>query len=168
MLKRDTITFVCTANICRSPMAEYLFRHALDAEEEPVRSLNVLSAGIAAWTGEPQTTNSVAALKKVGISPRHESQPLSQVILNRSFAVFCMTKAHKQAIQSNFGQMPPYLLRMKELIPYLPEEEIDIVDPYGQSLPAYEACRDEMVEAIPFILPFIKTTYSDFLKFSKA
>jgi len=37
-----TILFVCTGNICRSPMAEGLFRHAVAGRGE----FRVLSAGI--------------------------------------------------------------------------------------------------------------------------
>ena len=33
----------------------------------------------------------------------------------------------------------------------------EIPDPYGGSLKVYEAARDEMVEAIPSLLEFLKT-----------
>ena len=36
-------------------------------------------------------------------------------------------------------------------------EETDIPDPYGLPLPAYEACRDEIVEAIPSIVAHLAT-----------
>ena len=52
-----SILIVCTANICRSPMGEGLLRHALAAEPEPLRSLKVLSAGVAARDGEPVSEN---------------------------------------------------------------------------------------------------------------
>jgi protein-tyrosine-phosphatase len=56
------VTCVCTANVCRSPMAEALLRHALAAEPEPLKSLQVVSAGVSAWDGYPITENSAAAL----------------------------------------------------------------------------------------------------------
>ena len=61
------ILIVCTGNVCRSPMAQGLLAHALSAQPEPLRSLKVISAGVAAHTGETISENSVTALKKVGI-----------------------------------------------------------------------------------------------------
>lgn len=159
MPTRDTITFVCTANICRSPMAEYLLRHALAAQPEPLKSLKIASAGVAAWAGEEQTKNSVKALKKVGIHPSHLSQPLSQEILDASLAVFCMTQSHKFAIEQTFNPLPPHLLLMRELMSNITEDEVDIADPYGQNLAAYEECRDEMIEALPSLIAFLKAQY---------
>ena len=36
-------------------------------------------------------------------------------------------------------------------------DDREIGDPYGCPLKIYEACRDEMVEAIPSLLAFLKT-----------
>ena len=44
------IATVCTANICRSPVAEALLGHALQAEAEPLRSCRVVSAGTLSFT----------------------------------------------------------------------------------------------------------------------
>ena len=102
------VIVVCTANICRSPMGEKLLRHALAAEPEPLRSLKVVSAGIAAARGQPATDNSVAALKKVGIDlSGHASQPLTQELLDRALAVFCMTESHRSMIELHFDRVPP-------------------------------------------------------------
>ena len=52
------ILVVCTGNICRSPMGAALLQHALAAQPEPLRSLKVVSAGVASRTGrarEPAT-----------------------------------------------------------------------------------------------------------------
>ena len=62
----EYVLIVCTANICRSPMAAALLRHALAAQAEPLRSLQVVSAGVAAREDEPATENSIIALKKSG------------------------------------------------------------------------------------------------------
>ena len=45
MPKPGHILVVCTGNICRSPMAEGLLKHALAAQPEPLKSLKVVSAG---------------------------------------------------------------------------------------------------------------------------
>lgn len=150
------ILIVCTANICRSPMGEGLLKHALSGQPEPLKSLKVISAGVASRAGEPISENSVTALKKAGIdiSGQH-SQPLTQELLNGALAVFGMTESHRAIIQMRARPIPPHLYLFREFLP--PPAEKEIGDPYGGPLKLYETCRDEMVEAIPSLIAFLKT-----------
>lgn len=155
---RDTVLVICTANICRSPMAAGLLRHALAAQPEPLRSLKVVSAGVAARTGEPVSENSVIALRKVGIDlSRHTSQPLTQEMLDDAIAVICMTESHRAMIQLQADPAPQHVYLIRE---FLRDGEKEIPDPYGGPLKVYEQCRDEMVEAIPSLIEFLKTLTS--------
>ncbi len=145
------VIVVCTANICRSPMGEKLLQHALAAQPEPLRSLKVVSAGIAAARGQPATDNSVAALKKVGIDlAAHSSQPLTQALLDQALAVFCMTESHRSMIELNFERVPQNLHLFREFVGR--DGDTEIPDPYGGNFREYEACRDSMVEAIPSLV----------------
>src|ERR1041385_104914 len=151
-----TIVTVCTANICRSPMAAALLQHALAAQPEPLRSLKVISAGVAARTGEPVSENSVIALKKVGIDiAHHHSQPLTQRLLDEAFAVVCMTESHRATIQVQADPVPKNLFLLREFLPGDGDKEIG--DPFGGPLKLYEGARDEMVEAIPSFVEHLKT-----------
>lgn len=156
MSASGTIVTVCTANICRSPMAAALLQHALAAQPEPLRSLKVISAGVAARTGEAVSENSVLALKKVGIDvSHHRSQPLTQKMLDEALAVLCMTESHRAMIQVQADPVPKNLLLFRQFIPG--EDDKEIGDPYGGPLRIYEAARDEMVEAIPGLIEHLKT-----------
>jgi protein-tyrosine-phosphatase len=149
------ILIVCTGNICRSPMAQGLLAHALSAQPEPLRSLKVISAGVAAHTGEPISENSVVSLRKVGIDISHlHSQGLTQDLLNKSLAVFGMTESHLAIIRSRARPVPPNLYLFREFLPAPAAHEIG--DPYGGPLKLYESARDEMVEAIPSIIEQLK------------
>jgi protein-tyrosine-phosphatase len=156
--KRNLIICVCTANVCRSPMAEKLLQHALEVEAPPLRSLRVVSAGTSAFAGDGPSTHSVQVLKKVGLDLLgHRSQPLSQALLDRAFLILCMTSTHKLILESQLPEAPPpYVCLFREWLLKAPG---DIEDPYGQTLEAYEACRDSLVEAIPSIIQFLKTHY---------
>ena len=150
------ILIVCTGNICRSPMGQGLLAHALSAQPEPLRSLKVISAGVAAHTGEAVSENSVTALKKAGIDIGHlRSQGLTQELLDQALVVFGMTESHRSIIQLKAMPVPPHLHLFREFLPAPAEREIG--DPYGGPLKLYESCRDEMVEAIPSLLAHLKS-----------
>lgn len=151
-----TIVVVCTANICRSPMAAALLQHALAAQPEPLRSVKVVSAGVVARGGEPVSENSVLALKKVGLDiVRHRSQPLTQELLDDALAIVCMTESHRAMIQLQAEPVPPHIFLFREFVPGDGDKEIG--DPYGGPLRTYEAVRDEMVESIPSLVAHLKS-----------
>lgn len=136
-------------------MAQGLLAHALSAQPEPLRSLKVISAGVAAHTGEPISENSVVALKKVGIDIAGlQSQGLTQDLLNKSLVVFGMTESHRAIIRSRARPVPQHLYLFREFLPAPAAHEIG--DPYGGPLKLYESARDEMVEAIPSVVEFLK------------
>ena len=149
------ILIVCTGNICRSPMGQGLLAHALSAQPEPLRSLKVISAGVAAHTGEAVSENSVTALKKAGIDIGHlRSQGLTQELLDQALVVFGMTESHRSIIRMRARPAPEHLYLFREFLP--PPASPEIGDPYGGPLKLYESCRDEMVEAVPGIVAFLK------------
>lgn len=155
MASTGKLLVICTANVCRSPMAAKLLQHALAAEPEPLRSVPVGSAGIAAMRGAPATDYSVAALKKVGLNlAEHSSEPLTQALLDEALAVFCMTETHRAMIQLNFDRVPRHLYLFRQFVG--DGRDPEIADPYGQSFATYEACRDAMVEAIPSLVKFLR------------
>jgi protein-tyrosine-phosphatase len=137
-------------------MAAALLQHALAAQPEPLRSLQVISAGVAARTGEAASEHSVTALKKVGIDiSNHRSQPLTQQMLDDALAILCMTESHRAMIQVQAEPVPPNLFLFREFMPEKAEKEIG--DPYGGPLRVYEMARDEMVEAVPALVEKLKT-----------
>ena len=136
-------------------MGAALLRHALAAEAEPLRSLTVISAGVSARGGEPMTPHSVTALKKAGIdASRHSSQPLTQELLDRAVLVLCMTEAHRAMIEATAHPAPKHLHLFRELM--AGGAATEIADPYGGPLSSYEVSRDEMVEAVPSLLAFLR------------
>jgi protein-tyrosine-phosphatase len=147
-------------------MAAGLLRHALAAQPEPLRSLEVISAGVSARSGDRVTEYSAAILKKVGIDiSRHTSQPVTQALLDGATAVFVMTESHRVMIQATANPVPRHLYLFREFMPAdkrvgdkAPRPvDREIPDPYGGPLSAYETARDEMVEALPSVVEFLKS-----------
>ncbi len=145
---------MCTANTCRSPMAAALMQHALAAEDEPLRSIEVVSAGVSALEGHPPAANTIQALRKVGITlDNHRSRSVTQELIDSSLAIFCMTEAHRAMLELQYDTSRTQVHLMGE---FVQNEDRDIPDPFGSNLQAYESCRDNMVEAIPSIVAYLR------------
>ena len=151
------ITVVCTGNVCRSPMAERLLAHALAAEQAPFNSLKVRSAGLSAAAGDPPSDNSVKALKAVKLNlDDHRSRPFSPSMAESSDLILTMTSAHREAILLNFPDLGIPVYRFREWVSSGPRE---VPDPFGGPLDLYLETRDNLAEAIPSILTFIKKDF---------
>lgn len=149
------VTCVCTANICRSPMAAKLLEHALAGEPDPLKSLIPISAGISAWDGDVPSRYSVRVLKKVGLDmSEHRSQRVTEEMAKNSLVLLCMTEAHRNVLQKRFPKLKPPIHLFREFLPST--ANLDIHDPYGQNLVTYETCRDNIVEAIPSVVEFLR------------
>jgi protein-tyrosine-phosphatase len=136
-------------------MGAALLRHALAAQPEPLRSLKVISAGVASRHGEPVSAHSVTALRKVGVNlGGHVSQPVTQELLDRSILVLCMTESHRDMIEMMANPVPSRVHLFREFTGA--KGSLEIPDPYGMHLTAYEASRDEMVAAIPSIVAYLQ------------
>mgnify|MGYP005679843075 FL=1 len=156
--QRNLILTICTGNICRSPIAEKLLQNALSLEAEPINLLEVVSAGVAAGYGIPASKNSITALKKVQIDlTRHKSQPVTEDLIERAFAIFGMTQSHLDALRYQYHDLPKRVHLFREFMKV--DNEIEIPDPYGQNYTAYSECFDSMVKAIPSLVTYLKKEY---------
>jgi protein-tyrosine phosphatase len=91
------ILFVCTANVCRSPMAAAIFNALAEERELPWRAA---SAGVAALEGEGITPNACAALEEVAIYPKeHSARQVSEAILEEAELVFVMSPGHVRVLR---------------------------------------------------------------------
>lgn len=136
-------------------MAERLLVHALEKEEEPIRSLEVVSVGISAIEGNRASENAIRALEKVGLElENHRSRPITEEIMQNSIVALCMIETHRNLITELFPQLKIPVLLFRELMNS--PDSVQIRDPFGMPLVDYEECRDLMVEAIPSILAYLR------------
>jgi protein-tyrosine phosphatase len=93
------IVIVCTANICRSPMAEAMIRQGLRAAGPDAAGVVVESAGVYGHEGSPIAPGSAAALKALGIEEDgHRGRLLTPAIVGAADLVLTMEERHRAAI----------------------------------------------------------------------
>ena len=141
------VLFVCTANVCRSPMAEKLFARAVE-KSSLTQKIVSYSAGLSAMDGDKASQNSMDACEEIGVDiSDHRSAGLTRTSLEDASAIFCMTESHRALINMYFELPPGYpIFLMRE---FIEGESKELPDPYGQDIDVYRQCRDRMLEAMP-------------------
>jgi protein-tyrosine-phosphatase len=146
------ILFVCTGNLCRSPMAEALFRHR--AGDDP--GWEAVSAGTYAAEGLPASENAVLALEELGIDlSRHRSQPLTPELVESADLIVVMTDEHRCRVMEAFPAVGNRVFLIKSF--GTSKVATDVTDPYGGSFNTYKRIRDEIDRALSDLILFIRT-----------
>jgi protein-tyrosine phosphatase len=134
-------------------MAAGLLKHALFAEPEPLKSLNVDSFGLAASTGSTAAENAVFVMNRVGIDiSNHQSKSIFDVDLDRALLVLCMAQSHRHLLLDHVAMDADKVLLFRDLV-----DKQDIEDPFGMDVRQYAHCRDLMLEAIPSLVEFVRS-----------
>ena len=142
------ILFVCTGNICRSPMAEGMMRELVKGRTDVV----VLSAGVSAPRGSSASRSAVDALSELGIDlASFRSQPVTGELLEQCTHVFTMTREHRRLLDLLFPEQGSKIRLVGEFI----RGGGDVPDPIGQGLTTYKRCRDAIKSALAQILDFV-------------
>jgi RpiB/LacA/LacB family sugar-phosphate isomerase len=168
-----TILFLCTGNVCRSPMAEGLFRHAVKGRGE----FRVLSAGIGAVDGEPPTNHSVQAMREIGINiSQQRSRALTAELVRSADLILGMTHSHTDTVGLLYPAAAEKTFLLREFDETLEPYEKDISDPIGSPYHIYVDCRDQIEQGIVTLLKFMEQhnflsknqtgTASDFANFA--
>jgi protein-tyrosine phosphatase len=141
------ILFVCTGNICRSPVAQYLAaRLARDAG----LSWTVASAGVEAEIGCGMTPGAVRSLASRGVrGALHVARRLDERMLADSDQVYALTDAHRRIIAARF---PAHAGKISILRSAAGLSDADVEDPYGESDAVYEECAARIEEALKILI----------------
>lgn len=137
-----TILFVCTGNICRSPLAEAAARLALithfGVPDLGTIGLRTASAGTHAMTGQSATSESQTVAAEFGLDlSEHRATQLDRGALAGASLVLAMENGQVDWIRSQVSHVPVGLLG-----------NAIIEDPYGSAISEYRRAGREIVEAV--------------------
>lgn len=132
------VVFVCTGNICRSPMAEVVLR-AASAEAGLAAHVLSSSAGTGDWhVGERADERTLAALRRRGYDGgRHRARQFTAAAFEQNDLVVALDRGHERALRS-WARSPEQSDKIALLLSFVQPAPavIDVPDPYygGEAL----------------------------------
>lgn len=152
------ILFVCTGNICRSPMAEGILKSRLDE-----RDYSVSSAGTHAYEGLPASNKGILICRDEGIEiGDHSSRSVSGDLLNDADLVLVMERDHQIVIENSFPEFKNKVHLLREF--GRAQNDVtgaEVDDPVGGDIETYRQCFDLLSEEIDRIIPILQNDESD-------
>ena len=125
------VVFVCTGNICRSPMAQVVFREFADAAGLGPRVVST-SSGTGDWhVGEPADQRTIEALERRGYDgTKHRARQFTHEDFTHSDLVVALDRSHERILRG-WARSQSDADKIALLMSFDPTAQtMDVPDPY--------------------------------------
>jgi protein-tyrosine phosphatase len=148
------VTFVCTGNICRSPMAEHILRR--HAEEEGL-DVVVDSSGTGGWhVGDGADRRTVSVLRRHGYTSDHAARKFRQAWFDDYDLVLALDRGHQRELTA-LARDERDRAKIRLLRSFDPTAgDPDVPDPYYDGEAEFEEVREMIEAAVPGLLEHIR------------
>jgi protein-tyrosine-phosphatase len=157
------VTFICSGNICRSPMAEKMFAHQIETRGLS-GAVRVTSAGTGGWhAGEPADNRASHVLRGHGYPTAHRAAQVGDDHLSADL-VIALGRNHLRMLQE-MGVPTDRVRMLRSFDPRSGAHALDVEDPYYgthddfedvftviDAAPAFEVLVPFVVEGGPTVL----------------
>ncbi|XP_073348601.1 low molecular weight phosphotyrosine protein phosphatase isoform X2 [Pagrus major] len=138
-----SVLFVCLGNICRSPIAEAVFRKM--ATEAGVEDNWVIDSGATSdWNiGSLPDARGLACLKKHGIETSHRARQVTKEDFKSFEYILCMDESNLSELNRKAKSVKDYKAKIELLGSYDPQNQLIIKDPYYGSAEDFEKVYEQ-------------------------
>jgi protein-tyrosine phosphatase len=151
--KRLSVVFVCTGNICRSPMAEIVFTEALRREGQ-ANQVQVSSAGTGNWNvGDPADPRAAEALRRAGYSCEHVAAQVGPGHLSADLLV-ALDYGHLTALRQLVAE--PDRVVLLRSFDRAAGRTLGVPDPYFGGNQSFEEVLSMVRAAVPGLLAWVR------------
>jgi len=147
------VTFVCTGNICRSPIAEKVFAQELE-RAGLADGVRITSAGTGGWhVGSPADDRAAAVLRAGGYPDAHRARQIDAELLSADLIV-ALDNTHRRTLQSKVPE-PGRVRLLRSFDPASPAGA-DVPDPYYSDEDGFVQVMGMIRAAVPGMLDWVR------------
>jgi protein-tyrosine phosphatase len=148
------VTFVCTGNICRSPMAEHILRHHA---EDAGLDVEVDSSGTDAWhVGDTADRRTIATLRRAGYASAHRARRFEELWFGHYNLIIALDRGHRRELW-RLAPDEEARAKVRLLREFDPDADgPDVPDPYYGHAAEFEEVREQIEAAVPGLLDHIR------------
>ncbi|MFW0787461.1 low molecular weight protein-tyrosine-phosphatase [Gordonia sp. CPCC 206044] len=152
------VCFVCTGNICRSPMAQNIFRFALE-EAGLADRVRVDSCGTSGWhVGEPADNRARTELLAHGYPDSHVAAQLNPTHFDADLLV-AMDSGHVRDLERK--RLGDRVRLLRSFDPGSAPDDLDLNDPYYGTDEDFTVTRVQIEASVPGLLTWVKERLDD-------
>ncbi|KAM6915149.1 low molecular weight phosphotyrosine protein phosphatase isoform 2-T2 [Xenentodon cancila] len=140
-----SVLFVCLGNICRSPIAEAVFRK-MATDADVVDKWLIDSGATSDWNiGSSPDARGLACLRKHGIETSHRARQVTKEDFMSFEYILCMDESNLSDLKRKANSVKNYRAKIELLGSYDPQKQLIIQDPYYGSDADFEKVYEQCV-----------------------